>query len=587
MLPQSQTGTAEKWINRLDENLLPVLPASAERLTKLLRDPEVALHDIGTIIASDPVMTLHLVREVQRQYGARVEGSLTNVFHCVAMLGLDKILMLARTFRPLADTTGAAGQHYLRAIASSLHAAEQVRFWLQVRQPSSADNAYLAALLMGITDACLWQFAPKEMRALHILTEQEQIPAIEAEVAVLGCSRAELAHGLAGRWRFPELVLAAMDPGMLPSAPFLLRNSRGDEADNQRPMPNRDAHGHLTHSPALFAALARWLAVESARGWESATMSRCISIIAACLRLPRDEALSVVHNAALNLSRHWNIEEVAAPAANLIWPLRSRKRRRIKPRQLPAAVAKLLAGKAPTPNTTAATPARPAPKTQHQAPRPIGMRSENLPADLDRKSILSAPPPPPPAATPNRAPGFLSAEKKRAFEQFLQYLAQPDHYRTEFEALRALVEHVHDCTSLERVVVALHNPDLDQVDGYFALGCEDFPGLKRYKVKLQPVNLFTHLLKQPAGVWISPDRPSSSAGLIPGSFKQATHTDEFFLMSVFDHKGPRAVMYADGGLTNRAGLSEAQYRIFKAGCNACSKHLISKGKAARSRGNPG
>ena len=96
--------------------------------------------------------------------------------------------------------------------------------------------------------------------------------------------------------------------------------------------------------------------------------------------------------------------------------------------------------------------------------------------------------------------------------------------------------------------------------------CEDYPRLKKCSVRLQPSNLFSQLLKQPAATWISPDRPSPIAGLIPGTFKQAAQSDHFFLMSVFNHRGAYGLFYADKGTHDRIGMSESEYKIFKIAC---------------------
>lgn len=581
-----------QWSQRLDEHPLPVLPDSARALQQALKLDDASLHDLGTIMASDPVMSLLLLRECQRQFGQRVEGSLTNIHHAVAMLGLDKTQLLARTFTPLSEPL-TSHQHYLDALGCALHGAEQVRHWIGRKQAVGADSLYLAALLLGLVDAALWHFAPREMHALAVLTGREAIPDDEADLAVLGCTRPQLARALAERWRFPAPVLEAILPNVaLPSPAFLLRHARRAERNPLHKLPNRSANGELIRTPALYVRLARLLASQVQRDWYSRTLQRCHSVLAACLFFTPAEARQLTTETAVELSQQWPIPLTQAPAAGLLWPLQPRQRRRIKPAQLPKAVAQLLAGSslpAAAATSTARQPgaprsagAQPSPPAPRPTPPPkIGLTSRNLPEDLDRNSILNAPLPGAPAAAPARFPGFRSLQKKQEFEQFLQrLLTEPDCYDTEFAVVRAVVEHLHDCTELTRVVASLYNPKLDQLEAYFALGCEQYPGLKRFRVRLQPVNLFTHLLKQPAGLWLSPDRPNKATGLIPGSFKQASQSDTCFLMSVFDHKGPHALFYADRGLGDRLGLSEHEYSIFKSACTACSKHLINKGKRA-------
>lgn len=597
-------NSLDQWCQRLDAHPLPVLPDSFRALQRALNKPDTSLHDLGSIMADDPAMSVLLLQECQRQFGGRVAGSLSNLHHAVAMLGLDKTLTLTRRFVPLSEPVS-AHQNYLNALGCALHGAEQARNWMAQRHGSGADTVWLAALLLGLIDAALWHFAPREMQALAILTRREAIPPEEADLAVLGCRRPELARALAQRWGFPAAVLDAIEPDSLPDPAFLLRHARRAQQNPQHKLPNRDSAGQLVRSPALYVHLARWLADSATRDWYSRNQQRCHAVLAACLFMTAGEARQLTAETALTLSRAWNVPFAPAPAANLLWPLQPARRRRIRPSQLPKAVAQLLAGKLPaaeTPSARAPAAVKPAPRPAAARPAPppapprsaragqppkIGLTSHNLPEDLDRHSILNAPKPIVPVAAPAAAharfPGFKSLEKKKEFEQFLQVLLSGQSvFRTEFEALRAAVEQLHECTELSRVVAGLHNPKLDQVEACFALGCDQYPALKRFRVRLQPANLFTHLLKQPASLWLSPDRPNKANGLMPGSFKQANQTDTCFLMSIFNHQGPFALLYADRGVDNRLGLSEHEYSIFKSVCTACSKHLIATGKQSAS-----
>ena len=175
-------------------------------------------------------------------------------------------------------------------------------------------------------------------------------------------------------------------------------------------------------------------------------------------------------------------------------------------------------------------------------------------------------------------------EKKQDFEALMRRLIQePDYFTTEFESIHSVVDILRDTTPLERVLVLLYNRSEHSVETYYSRGCENHPSLAKFSVRMQHNNLFSQLLKQPAATWISPDRPSKVAGLVPGTFKQAAQSDHFFLMSVFNHKGAFGLFYGDKGTHNRIGLSEAEYKVFKVACNTCSKHLVTRGKRAAAK----
>lgn len=581
----------QDWITILDEHLLPVLPASARKVGRLLKSDDASLHDIGDVIASDPIMRLHVVRECNRQFGERAAGTLANAHHCASMLGLDKLNILMRQFKATkGDANDPRDYLYFQAISISLHAAEQAASWSQFRNQASRDQMFLSALLYGVPNWCLWRFAQQEMHVINTLFQRELIPLPEAEQAVLGCTREEISNALAQRWHFPDDIRAALSSAKLPTPQFLLRCAHHHEKDKHYRIPNRTADGHLVNTPALAISLSNALAQEASRDWYSKQSRRCLAIIAGYLDQPLDDIVSLTHQVAISTSDRWPLPGTQAPASNLLWPLQAPKKRRLNAAQLPEVVARLYAGQLPadaSQPTIRSQPKKPtatatAPKKPH-----IGIRSEHLPDELDRNAILNAPKLDPGAPPPAVFPGFVSADKKREFEQLMnKLLSEPDYFSTEYESIRCVVDILESCTHLQRVIVATLDKASNSVNAYYALGCEEAPLLKKFSVKTQPSNLFTQLMKKPAATWISPERSSSVAGLVPGSFKQASQNDEFMLMSYFNHRGACGVYFADKGLNSRTGLSDAEYKIFKAACTTCSKHLIARGKRAAAKRSP-
>ena len=575
----------ENWVTMLDDHMLPVLPGSARQAGRLLKDPDVSLYDLGSVIAQDPVMRVHVVRECNRQFGERAAGVLSNPHHCASMLGLDKLNILMRQFKAAkGDASDPRDYHYFQAISTSLHAAEQAASWAKFRNQSNGDAMFLGALLYGIPNWCLWRFAHREMNIINLLFRREQIPLQEAEQAVLGCTREAIALELAKRWHIPDSIRDALSSAKLPSPRFLLRCARRHQQDPHYVMPNRTLDGSLVNIAALPLALSNHLAQESARDWYSPQTRRLLDIIAVYLEQPVEQVEALAKQVAVEASRRWSLPGAQAPAASLIWAAYPRRPRHLKPAQLSGAVAKLYAASQSKSNK----PAEPAKPTQPLSPRPkakpIGMHSEHLPEDLDRNAILGAPSPMASAPAQPTHPGFLSMEKKQDFEALMRRLIQePDYFTTEFESIHSVVDILRDTTPLERVLVLLYNRSEHSVETYYSRGCENHPSLAKFSVRMQHNNLFSQLLKQPAATWISPDRPSKVAGLVPGTFKQAAQSDHFFLMSVFNHKGAFGLFYGDKGTHNRIGLSEAEYKVFKVACNTCSKHLVTRGKRAAAK----
>ena len=180
----------ETWIYVLDENPIPVLAHTDRKLKSLISGlQDWSLHDIAAIIRQDPIMTVHLIRETQRVFRDRAEGTLTDINHCVSLLGEDRLLALVRQFRAMkGDIADANEIAYQSAIVQSFHAAEQVLAWNLVRRQGAVEKNYLAAQLMGVPSWCLWYSAHQEMQIIDSLEKQERIPREQAERAVLGCT---------------------------------------------------------------------------------------------------------------------------------------------------------------------------------------------------------------------------------------------------------------------------------------------------------------------------------------------------------------------------------------------------------------
>ncbi|MBV1922040.1 MAG: HDOD domain-containing protein, partial [Pseudomonadales bacterium] len=335
----------EAWIDILDGSLLPVIPATARVLGQLMKDDDASLHDIGTLIEQDPVMTVHLIREVNRAFSNKAAGTLTNVHHCVSLLGLDRVKLLVKQFKAIkGDPNSKRDMTYLRAIMQSLHAAEQAKAWNALRHQASPEHVYLSTLMAGVPMWCLWRFAHKEMAIINTLQKRERIPSEEAEFAVLGCTREQIVLALAKRWCFPSNIIDAMDSNKLPSHRYLAHAVKEGLTAVKPSLPNKDETGRIANSPSFPVALANWLVQEASIDWYSRQTYRCLAIIGAYLGVQQDEAWRVVRGAALQTSQQFPIPGVLTPAVSLIFPPMPAQRRRIRADKLAEVVGKMKEG---------------------------------------------------------------------------------------------------------------------------------------------------------------------------------------------------------------------------------------------------
>lgn len=568
----------ETWVYVLDESDIPVLAHTAEKLKRLVSGTQDwSLHDVADIIRQDPIMTVYLIRETQRAFRDRTAGTLTDIHHCVSLLGQERVLALVKQFRAMkGDAADPDEVAYQSAILQSFHAAEQLLAWNLVRRQGAMEKNYLAAQLMGVPTWCLWYSARREMRIIDILERRERIPRVQAERAVLGCTTQEIVTALARRWHFPEVILDALDTDQLPSAAFLAGVARRGYREKEPKIPNKDERGQIVKTPSFIVALAHWLAHEAGIDWYSRQTGRVLAILAAYLEVDHHTARLIAQEAALKVSRQFTFPAIEMPAARLLLPPQPRLRRRLASERLVQAVNALANGEDLDGLVSDD-------KTQNLK---LPMQDEETRIQLgdDMTRVIKKPAgqqAPAAAASGKRLAGFVDGEKQQRYRDHLaKLLNQPGAFATEQDALRDSVDVLFDVTHLRRTALFLFDPTRKVLNGYYTLGCEDYPEIGKAVIKLNPPNFFTQLIRKPRGVWIHPERKPEIAALIPGVFKQLVQADQFFTVSIFNNRRPVAVLYADRGAHSDDGLSDSEFKITQSLANATSKYLIQLGKVA-------
>lgn len=566
--PQALAG----WVDFLTRQPLPVLPHSFRALQGRMGVPSVGVADLADIVVTDPIMMLHVIREVNRALKGRVQGSLMDIHHCLSLLGLKRCKTLFSAFRSLDQAAHQGDSAYFGSLVISLHAAEQVAVWQKVRPQANPDQIRLATLLAGVPYWCLWRFAATEMKVIQTLQYQEMIPRQIAEQAVLGCSVEDIVLAIAQQWDFPELVVNALDTHRMPAKRLFVEAAWRGLRSRDPQLPLKDHHGQLVSTAALPVLLANWLAQSVPLDWYARRTGHVIAMIGCYLGLDYDRARQVVQQGALQVSRKVADWAPCTPAANLVWPLQPHRRRRIRYSQLPVIISQLQEGK----------------KLSQIVAYPVERdttflnRGDKTPVQPSESKASPAQENPPVSTRSVLGQAFDSADKQRQFVQYQRRLgSQPDYYSSEFEALRDLVTVLADTTRLGRVWVAKLDAPLKVLRTYYGRGLEQYPEWQRLELALQPVNLFTRLLKKPQGIWLQGDLSLTALGAVPGEFRHRMHNEQGFVHSVFHARGPFAVLYADR--PDAESLSDAEYQVFRMAAMGCTRHLIARGKLPGAR----
>lgn len=259
----------QEWVARLSQSELPVLKHTARDLAALRAD-EVNLnaHAISRVIASDPVMTVKLLRYLQSHKRRAQTSEVIQVEQALLMLGLEPFFNNVAAQPLIEDMLKAhtvALPPLLRVVHRSHRASEYAYDWAVQLRDLHFEEVRVAALLHDIAEILMWCFAPDQMLEIRALQQHDKsLRSRDAQQRVLGFALVELQKELAIKWGLPELLLKLMD----------------------------DAHA--TNSRVRNVVLAVNLARHSANGWDDAALPDDYRDIGAMLRMPADEVFMMI-----------------------------------------------------------------------------------------------------------------------------------------------------------------------------------------------------------------------------------------------------------------------------------------------------
>ncbi len=185
---------------------LPGFPRSVQKILQMTRDINCMPRDLVYVLEHDPILTGHLLRQVNSAYFAlarRVES----VRHALVYLGLNTIKHLAMSVAalgamPRVSESGVETDLFLRR---SLAVGEIARVTAEKEglTPHEVDQLFLMGLFHNLGDVLvavhfsdLW----KELREMNIGDEA----LFEKEREILGSTRYEISSKVAEKWDMSE-----------------------------------------------------------------------------------------------------------------------------------------------------------------------------------------------------------------------------------------------------------------------------------------------------------------------------------------------------------------------------------------------
>ncbi len=261
------------WVTKLSQSELPVLKHTARELAALQADEDkLTAHAIANVIASDPVMTVKLLRYLQLHKHRAQTSEVVQVEQALLMLGIEpffKHVAPEPLIEELLKSHVVALPPLLRVVHRAHRASEYAYDWAVQLRDLHFEEVRIAALLHDIAEILMWCFEPDKMLEIRAIQQHDKnLRSRDVQQQVLGCTLVELQQELAVQWHLPELLLNLLDNACLKQT--RVRN----------------------------VALAVNLARHSANGWDDAALPDDYRDIGVLLRMSAGQVMLMVGSEA-------------------------------------------------------------------------------------------------------------------------------------------------------------------------------------------------------------------------------------------------------------------------------------------------
>lgn len=198
-----------KIINNVQK--LPTLPAVANKVTKLLKDPTCTAIRVSEVIDKDPSLTIRVLRLVNSAFYS-VRSEVTNVRHAVALLGFKTISQMVITISVFDVFKGGYGREFDREgfWKHSIGCGVMSQKIAHLSDYVGVDDCFTAGLLHDIGKVVVDQYLHEEMEQVIQLTQEHEISIADAEKEVMGINHADIGGQVMENWKIPAPIVAAV-----------------------------------------------------------------------------------------------------------------------------------------------------------------------------------------------------------------------------------------------------------------------------------------------------------------------------------------------------------------------------------------
>lgn len=199
----------DRIINKVKK--LPTLPAVANKVTKLMKDPTCTAVKISEVIDKDQSLTIRVLRLVNSAFYS-LYTEVTNVRHAVALLGFKTISQMVISISVFDVFKGGYGKEFNREgfWKHSIGCAVISQMIAQKAHYPKTDDCFTAGLLHDIGKVVLDQYLHEEMIKVIQLTQEREICFADAEREIMELNHADIGGQVMKNWKIPFPIMVAV-----------------------------------------------------------------------------------------------------------------------------------------------------------------------------------------------------------------------------------------------------------------------------------------------------------------------------------------------------------------------------------------
>lgn len=218
-----QRKNLDEWLALFGTAEIPVLRHTARELARLHADETLfTARAVADAVTEDPLMTLKLLRHLQRRKHSRQEYELVEVRQALLMTGLDTFLREVPA-RPTVEELLQGHLDALVLLLGTVHRAQRAAHyaydWALRLHDLHAEEVFVSTLLTHVSEMLMWCFNPESMMQIHNRQRADAtLRSAEVQQQVLGFTGIELQRRLTVDWKLPELLQNLADPALARSS---------------------------------------------------------------------------------------------------------------------------------------------------------------------------------------------------------------------------------------------------------------------------------------------------------------------------------------------------------------------------------